>query len=115
MRKLKPDFSDGCHRIRRRKRTPDFIHNWRRKSARKEGTRLHFRTRPRPEFSVECNGFGISEIRIGPWGSDTIVPMLAEGDVATPSIIDPNYHTPYAIHATGGVQHAFNANWDGGV
>jgi hypothetical protein len=33
------------------------------------------------------------------------------GGVAAPSIIDPNYHTPYAIHATGGVQHAFNANW----
>jgi Carboxypeptidase regulatory-like domain/TonB dependent receptor len=33
------------------------------------------------------------------------------GGVAAPSIIDPNYHTPYAIHVTGGVQHAFNANW----
>jgi len=33
------------------------------------------------------------------------------GGVAAPSIIDPNYHTPYAIHATGGVQHAFSANW----
>jgi hypothetical protein len=28
-----------------------------------------------------------------------------------PSLIDPNYHTPYALHATGGVQHAFNTNW----
>jgi hypothetical protein len=28
-----------------------------------------------------------------------------------PSLIDPNYHTPYASHATGGIQHAFNANW----
>src|SRR6266851_4253462 len=28
-----------------------------------------------------------------------------------PSLIDPNYHTPYALHATGGIQHAFNANW----
>src|SRR6266849_1174312 len=27
------------------------------------------------------------------------------------SLIDPNYHTPYALHATAGVQHAFNANW----
>ncbi len=37
--------------------------------------------------------------------------VAAGGGVAAPSIIDPNYHTPYAIHATGGVQHAFNANW----
>jgi hypothetical protein len=29
----------------------------------------------------------------------------------TPSLIDPNYHTPYALHATVGVQHALSANW----
>ena len=28
-----------------------------------------------------------------------------------PSLIDPNYHTPYELHATAGVQQAFNANW----
>jgi hypothetical protein len=28
-----------------------------------------------------------------------------------PSLIDPNYHTPYALHATAGIQHAFNASW----
>jgi hypothetical protein len=33
------------------------------------------------------------------------------GGIIPPSIIDPNYHTPYAIHVTGGVQHAFTANW----
>jgi hypothetical protein len=27
------------------------------------------------------------------------------------SIIDPNYHTPYALHATAGIEHAFNRNW----
>ncbi len=27
-----------------------------------------------------------------------------------PSLIDPDYHTPYALHATAGLQHAFNAN-----
>jgi hypothetical protein len=37
--------------------------------------------------------------------------VAAGGGVAPPSIIDPNYHTPYAIHATAGIQHAFNANW----
>lgn len=35
---------------------------------------------------------------------------LQNGPV-TPSLIDPNYHTPYALHATAGIQHAFNANW----
>jgi hypothetical protein len=33
------------------------------------------------------------------------------GGIAPPSIIDPNYTTPYAIHATAGAQHAFNARW----
>jgi carboxypeptidase family protein len=28
-----------------------------------------------------------------------------------PALIDPNYHTPYALHATAGVQHALSANW----
>jgi hypothetical protein len=28
------------------------------------------------------------------------------------ALIDPNYKTPYAIHVTGGVQHAINANWN---
>jgi len=27
------------------------------------------------------------------------------------ALIDPNYKTPYALHATGGVQHAFNSKW----
>jgi Carboxypeptidase regulatory-like domain/TonB dependent receptor-like, beta-barrel len=27
------------------------------------------------------------------------------------ALIDSNYHTPYALHATAGMQHAFNANW----
>ncbi|HET6929631.1 MAG TPA: carboxypeptidase regulatory-like domain-containing protein, partial [Candidatus Acidoferrum sp.] len=27
------------------------------------------------------------------------------------ALIDPNYHTPYALHATAGIQHAFSTNW----
>ena len=30
---------------------------------------------------------------------------------ASGAIIDPHYKTPYALHATAGVQHAFNARW----
>ena len=30
---------------------------------------------------------------------------------APPAIIDPNYKTPYSVHATAGVQHAFNEHW----
>jgi Carboxypeptidase regulatory-like domain/TonB dependent receptor len=35
---------------------------------------------------------------------------LQNGPTA-PSLIDPNYHTPYALHATAGIQHALNSNW----
>jgi hypothetical protein len=35
---------------------------------------------------------------------------LANG-TSPPSLIDPNYTTPYALHATAGIQHAFNADW----
>ena len=27
------------------------------------------------------------------------------------AVIDPNYHTPYALHATAGVEHAFSEEW----
>ena len=27
------------------------------------------------------------------------------------ALIDPNYHTPYALHASAGVQYAFGKNW----
>lgn len=36
---------------------------------------------------------------------------LVGGAGATGNIIGSNYKTPYAIHITGGVQHAFNQNW----
>jgi hypothetical protein len=32
-------------------------------------------------------------------------------DNSPPAYIDPGYKTPYAIHATGGLQHAFNQQW----
>ena len=36
---------------------------------------------------------------------------LSGGAGATGNTIGSNYKTPYAIHITGGVQHAFNQNW----
>ena len=37
------------------------------------------------------------------------VPGDSSGGAA--NLIDPGYRTPYAIHFSGGVQHAFTANW----
>ena len=37
------------------------------------------------------------------------IPGAAYGGIA--NLIDPHYRTPYAIHISAGVQHAFNAGW----
>ena len=36
---------------------------------------------------------------------------LVGGAGATGNLIGANYKTPYAIHSTGGIQHAFNQHW----
>ncbi|HEY4979408.1 MAG TPA: TonB-dependent receptor, partial [Candidatus Acidoferrum sp.] len=35
---------------------------------------------------------------------------IRNGPIA-PSLIDPNYHTPYALQATVGIQHELSSNW----
>ena len=44
-----------------------------------------------------------------PTESPGCIPGASEGGAGT--LIDPNYKTPYALHAIAGVQHAFNSNW----
>ncbi|MGB0119226.1 MAG: carboxypeptidase regulatory-like domain-containing protein [Terriglobales bacterium] len=51
------------------------------------------------------NGWGTAFEAVNSFGSVT------QSSAAPPSLIDPNYKTPYAIHTTGGAQHAFNENW----
>jgi hypothetical protein len=36
---------------------------------------------------------------------------IQDGAGATGNLIDPNYRTPYGIHISGGMRHAFNSNW----
>jgi hypothetical protein len=42
-------------------------------------------------------------------GDSGCLPGAAQGGAG--AIIDPDYHTPYAIHITAGVEHAFTPNW----
>ena len=37
--------------------------------------------------------------------------LLGATEGGAGSLIDPNYHTPYALHASAGVQYAFNPGW----
>lgn len=42
-------------------------------------------------------------------GDSGCLPGAAAG--GTGALIDPDYHTPYALHITAGAEHAFSANW----
>ena len=73
-------------------------------------------------YSLEDSGKTVLRGGMGLYFNDLAQNGWAEAFVAVnnfnvqnasgpPSLIDPNYHTPYALHATAGVEHAFNANW----
>jgi Carboxypeptidase regulatory-like domain/TonB dependent receptor len=42
-------------------------------------------------------------------GDPGCLPGAANGGAG--AVIDPNYHTPYALHVTGGVQYLWHKNW----
>jgi Carboxypeptidase regulatory-like domain/TonB dependent receptor len=42
-------------------------------------------------------------------GDPGCIPPAARGGLG--AIIDPDYKTPYALHATAGIQHSFNPKW----
>ena len=56
-------------------------------------------------------GFGMFYDDLAQNGWATALEAVNPNSAAPPSLIDPNYKTPYAIHITGGVQHAFNEHW----
>jgi len=56
-------------------------------------------------------GFGMFYDDLAQNGWATAFEAVNPNSAAPPSLIDPNYKTPYAIHLTGGVQHAFNEHW----
>jgi hypothetical protein len=46
-----------------------------------------------------------------PGGSENAGCVAGDASGGTANLIDSNYKTPYAIHISGGMQHAFSANW----
>ena len=56
-------------------------------------------------------GFGMFYDDLAQNGWATALEAVDPNPAAPPSLIDPNYKTPYAIHITGGLQHAFNQHW----
>ncbi len=56
-------------------------------------------------------GFGLFYNDLAQNGWATAFQAVNGGPNPPAALIDPNYKTPYALHATGGVQHAFGANW----
>jgi hypothetical protein len=56
-------------------------------------------------------GFGLFYNDLAQNGWAPALQAVNGGSNPPAALIDPNYKTPYALHATGGVQHAFNSNW----
>jgi hypothetical protein len=56
-------------------------------------------------------GFGLFYNDLAQNGWATAFQAVNGGPNPPASLIDPNYKTPYALHATAGIEHAFNANW----
>ena len=63
------------------------------------------------EKTVIRAGFGMYYDDLAQNGWAAAFQAVNPHSVAPPSLIDPRYKTPYAIHVTGGVQHAFNPHW----
>src|SRR5450432_1981240 len=63
------------------------------------------------EKTVIRAGFGVffNDLAQGGWA--TAFQSVNANTVAPPSLIDPNYKTPYAIHMSAGLQHALDAHW----
>jgi hypothetical protein len=61
--------------------------------------------------TVARAGFGLFYNDLAQNGWATAFQAVNGGPNPPAALIDPNYKTPYALHATGGVQHVFNANW----
>jgi len=60
-------------------------------------------------------GFGLysNDLTQNGWvqAFNAVTPFNIAHSSGPAALIDPNYHTPYAVHATAGVQHAFSPNW----
>src|SRR6202035_3403705 len=56
-------------------------------------------------------GFGLFYNDLAQNGWAAAFQAVNGGPSPPAALIDPTYKTPYALHATGGVQHAFNSNW----
>ena len=63
------------------------------------------------EKTVIRAGFGMFFNDLAQNGWATAFQAVNPNSVAPPALIDPNYKTPYAIHVTGGAQHAFDEHW----
>jgi hypothetical protein len=57
-------------------------------------------------------GFGMFYNDLAQNGWAAALQAVNGGPNPPAALIDPNYKTPYALHATAGLQHAFNANWN---
>ena len=56
-------------------------------------------------------GLGLYYNDLAQNGWATALQSVKPNSIAPPSLIDPNYKTPYAIHVTAGTEHAITSQW----
>lgn len=56
-------------------------------------------------------GFGMFYNDLAQNGWATALQSVNPNSVAPPSLVDPHYKTPYAIHVTAGTEHAISSQW----
>jgi len=62
--------------------------------------------------TVLRSGFGLFYNDLAQSGWAPAFQAVNGGPNPPAALIDPNYKTPYALHATAGVEHAFNSHWN---
>jgi hypothetical protein len=83
------------------------------------GFGIYFNDLAQNGWATAFQGVNASKVATGSCalaGSDGAYSLVGAGCLqggagAAGNLIDSNYKTPYAVHATGGVQHAINRNW----
>jgi hypothetical protein len=63
------------------------------------------------EHTVIRAGFGIFHQDLAQNGWAAAFQSVNHNSIAPPSLIDPNYKTSYALHATAGFEHALSQHW----
>ncbi|HXH67159.1 MAG TPA: carboxypeptidase regulatory-like domain-containing protein [Candidatus Limnocylindrales bacterium] len=90
----------------------DIPHDYRKSFAPRLGIARTFGTSQKTVLRAGV-GLYFNDLAQGGWVAafQSVNSGTLNGAFVPPALIDSNYHSPYALHATAGMQHALSANW----